>query len=220
MFQIYDMAKYLLNLEKHPEKLLGHSLSLEAQRSGDLMTFWEKWRCVEPSNPIYVERANDLRYCVPCMLHGNEGVGHRRKPVMQLSWGSLLRVSYSSLERMFLITFRPHKMYSKLNKGASAGNYVLDKLLEECARSALRASMGIETNNFKKIKMVRMMGIVRVIWMMRWKVLVLRIPTLAPPKFDLYTEVHSGLLTCKRSVLLVSLDESSQGVHERQPEDA
>ena len=147
MLRIYDMAKYLLNSEKHSEKLLGHPLSLEAEWSRDLVQFWEKWKCVEPSNPIYVERSNDLRYCVPCMLHGDEGVGHRRKPVMQLSWGSLLRVSYSSLERMFLITSCPHKMYSKLNKGASAGNFVLDRLLEECAKSALRSYMGIETSS-------------------------------------------------------------------------
>eukprot|EP00435_Cladocopium_sp_Y103_P036326 s630_g9.t1 len=86
--------------------------------------------------------------CLPCLLHGDEGVGHRRKPVMQMLWGPLLRVGLGAIHRLFLVTCCPHKYYSKYNQGTAAGNTVLDKLMVECGRSAARAYYsGIETSH-------------------------------------------------------------------------
>lgn len=146
MLKIFDMAKFLLSSERYAQKLLNSPLSQENTWTHDLMEFWEKWRIIDPTNQVFSDHAGHLHHVIPCMLHGDEGVGHRRKPVMQISFGSLLRVGKASLERMLLITSCPHKMYSKFNKGSVAGNVVLDKLMEECGRSALIAyTRGIET---------------------------------------------------------------------------
>ncbi len=154
MLKIFDTAKFLLNSEKYSEKILNYAVSQENEWSRELAVFWEKWRCIEPWNEVYSDHANELDHCIPCMLHGDEGVGHRRKPLLQLSWGSMLRIGCGSLERMFLITSCPHKMYSKFNKGSSVGNTVIDKLLEECARSALMGYTGIETNSGHRFYLV------------------------------------------------------------------
>ena len=149
------MAKFLLNHSVYSEKLLNRPVSDVDGWTHDLLVFWEKWKCVEPRHPVFTDHSHDLQTCIPCMLHGDEGVGHRRKPIMQLSWGSLLRVGKGSLQRMFLITSCAHKSYSKFNKGSSAGNIVIDRLLEECARSALHAyTHGIETRSGHKFFLV------------------------------------------------------------------
>ena len=82
-------------------------------------------------------------------------MGHRRKPVLQLSWGSLLTLGAGAIDRLFLITSCPHKCYSKLNKGTAAGNTVIDRLMTEISRSALRCYyQGIETQNHGTIRLV------------------------------------------------------------------
>lgn len=143
-----DMAKFLLNSERFSEKLLNHPVSMVDRWSTELATFWERWQCIEPDNRVYTDHANELDHCIPCMLHGDEGTGHRRKPVLQVSWGSLLRIGKGPLERMFLITSCSHKRYSRFNKGTEAGNVVIDKLLGEIAKSAVQAfADGIETGS-------------------------------------------------------------------------
>ena len=155
MLSICDMAKFLLDSERYSEKLLNHPVSRESDWTEELVKFWEKWRCLEPNNEVFKTHSNELGHCIPCMLHGDEGTGHRRKPVLQLSWGSLLRVGKNALERMFLITSCAHKMYSRFNKGSVAGNIVIDKLLEECAKSAFKAhSDGIQTRSGQRFFLI------------------------------------------------------------------
>ena len=154
MLKIFDMARFLLN-STYAEKLLNRPVSDVAGWTADLATFWRKWRVVEPNNRVFTDHGNDLDHCIPCMLHGDEGTGHRKKPLLQLSWGSMLRIGKSSLERMFLITSCSHKMYSKFNKGSEAGNIVIDKLLEEMAKSAADAyHHGIDTRSGHKFFLV------------------------------------------------------------------
>ena len=155
MLTIVDMATFLLNSETYSEKLLNRPVSDVSGWKHDLALFWEKWRTVEPSNQVFATHGHCLDHCIPCMLHGDEGTGHRKKPLFQLSWGSLLRIGKNSLERMFLITSCAHKMYSKYNKGSVAGNIVIDRLLGECAKSASKAGVnGIQTRSGHKFYLV------------------------------------------------------------------
>ena len=101
---------------------------------------------VHAEHDVFSRYGAELQRCIPCLLHGDEGVGLRRKPVLQILWGSLLRVGCGAIERFFLYTTCPHKYYSKYNAGSASGNIVIDRLLEEFARSASRAYyQGIET---------------------------------------------------------------------------
>ena len=96
---------------------------------------------VDGQHSVFTDFADpeELCRCLPCLLHGDEGVGHRRKPILQLLWGPLLRVGLGAVDRLFLITSCPHKYYSGYNEGTAAGNVVIDRLVAECARSACRA---------------------------------------------------------------------------------
>lgn len=103
---------------------------------------------VEPQHDVFDRFSTCLEWCLPCLLHGDEGVGLRRKPVMQVLWGPLLRVGLGAIHRLFLITTVPHKYYSKYNQGTAAGNPVIDKLMLECGRSASKAYYsGIKTTH-------------------------------------------------------------------------
>lgn len=145
MLKIEHTAKFLLDSACLSEKLLDTDICNVDDWKDTLTKFWERWRIVEPNNAVFTDYPAALHQCIPCFLHGDEGVGHRRKPVMQISWGSLLRVGHNALDRIFLITCCPHKLYTKYNKGSRAGNVVLDKLFEECARSALHGYCGVQT---------------------------------------------------------------------------
>ena len=144
MIKIYDMAKYLLD-SRFSTKLLNSSLE-SGKWEKDLTDFWGKFRAVNGSHEVYKVHPTSLQFCIPCVLHGDEGVGHRRKPVLQLSWGPLLRTGFNALQRLFLITSCPHVFYTEYNVGSAAGNAVIDNLLMECAASARKAfHQGIPT---------------------------------------------------------------------------
>lgn len=92
---------------------------------------------------------------MPILLHGDEGVGHRRKPVLQVSWGPILGVGQPSLKRLFLVTSCPAKLYSHLNEGIEAGNPVIDKILDAVAKSLHRCFYnGIEYGQNERIFLV------------------------------------------------------------------
>ena len=144
MIKIYDMAKYLLD-SRFSTKLLNSSLE-SGKWEKDLTDFWGKFRAVNGSHEVYKVHPTSLQFCIPCVLHGDEGVGHRRKPVLQLSWGPLLRTGFNALQRLFWITSCPHVFYTEYNVGSAAGNAVIDNLLMECAASARKAfHQGIPT---------------------------------------------------------------------------
>ena len=66
--------------------LLG-GLSLDAASVfGDtLQLFWSRYKMVEPNLPFFQEPGHDLSYCIPYALHGDEGRGAGRTPVMVVS---------------------------------------------------------------------------------------------------------------------------------------
>lgn len=110
---------------------------------------------VDKTHPVFADHGGDLERCIPCILHGDEGVGHRRKPVLQILWGSLLRLGVGAMDRLFLVTTCPHKYYSKFNQGIAAGNRVTDRLLIECGRSACRAYyQGIHVEGYGQFYLV------------------------------------------------------------------
>ena len=49
-----------------------------------LQTFWRRFRCLEPDLPFYNED-HDWRYCIPYALHGDEGRGAGKRPIMIVS---------------------------------------------------------------------------------------------------------------------------------------
>ena len=74
-------------------------------------------------------------------------MGHRRRPVLQISFGPILAIGESALNRLLMLTTCPSKLYSKYNKGMAAGNPIIDRLLREVAtslRTAYYAGVQVE----------------------------------------------------------------------------
>ena len=130
-----DFCTYLLRGRWATKMLAGHRLQDEAGWRAKFERFWEQYRSVDPQCPVFQDHGGSLGTCIPVLLHGDEGVGHRRRPVMQISFGPLLEVGKEALNRLFLLTTCPSKLCSKYNTGTAAVNPVIDRLLEEVARS-------------------------------------------------------------------------------------
>ena len=139
MLLAVDFAKVLLSGQWAPKLLAGHHLADKDAWSKAFRDFWCKYQSVNGAHPVFNDHAEELSVCIPVLLHGDEGVGHRRRPVLQLSWGPMLSIGGGSWDRLFLMTTCPCKLYAHLNKGNEAGNRILDRLFDEMARSLRRA---------------------------------------------------------------------------------
>lgn len=137
--RITDVAETLLRGPNSHRLLAGHPLSDVQDWTAAFGLFWHMFKDIQPSHCIFEHHAEELSFCVPCLLHGDEGTGHRKRPLMQLCWGPLHGVGLGSMKRLFLITAVPHKAYRMHNRGTDAGNPVLDAIFEGAARSFMQA---------------------------------------------------------------------------------
>ena len=64
----------------------GHSLNDEHGYRSMFRTFWERFEIVRPDLDIYHREGVDLSYCIPICLHGDEGRGKLRRPIMVISY--------------------------------------------------------------------------------------------------------------------------------------
>ena len=145
MLHVRHTAELLLKSRFSAKLLAGFSLEEHEQWKATFTQFWTRFRDHDGNHPIFAAGL-DVGMCVPVQFHGDEGTGHRRKPVLQLSWGTVLTQGVPALDRLFLITSCPAKLYSSLNAGIEAGNRVLDRLTEAAAKSFRNAFFaGIET---------------------------------------------------------------------------
>ena len=69
-----------------PEFLLaGHKFEAHHLWQRDFETFWHHYRLYDNGHPVF--RTNlDLKFCIPYFIHGDEGRGLARKPLMCISW--------------------------------------------------------------------------------------------------------------------------------------
>ena len=66
--------------------LLGRqSLDHATQFANTLRLFWSRFKMVEPQLPFFSEPEHNWDFSIPFMLHGDEGRGSAKKPVMVLS---------------------------------------------------------------------------------------------------------------------------------------
>ena len=83
ILQLSDWVKCIFKLGG--EFLLGGYNLERADEFGEtLQSFWHRFRCVQPDLPFYNEN-HDWRFCIPFCLHGDEGRGAGKKPIMIVS---------------------------------------------------------------------------------------------------------------------------------------
>ena len=83
ILQLSDWCASIFQLGGH--FLLGGWDLDRAEDFGEvLQVFWHRFRCHQPDLPFYKE-SHDWRYCIPFALHGDEGRGAGKRPVMVCS---------------------------------------------------------------------------------------------------------------------------------------
>lgn len=143
ILRIQDMAKEIFR--SYEEKLFA-GRSVEAAQ-GLFLRFWRTFGQVQPDSKVFeVHSKDNLRYCIPCKFHIDEGTGVRKSAVLQCSWGPVLASGAASWLRYFFWTAMGHEAYREHNMGWEWGNEVLDALMEELAKQAKSAmETGIAT---------------------------------------------------------------------------
>ena len=58
--------------------------------------FWENYRAVHPGHRVYHDHGHELQYCVPLLIHGDEGRTLRKSPVALINFQS----PFKGLNRM------------------------------------------------------------------------------------------------------------------------
>ena len=142
---IQDMANEIFR--SYEDKLLA-GRSVEAAH-GLFLRFWRTFRQLQPNSKVFqIHSQDELRFCIPCKLHIDEGTGLRKSAVLQCSWGPVLASGDASWLRYFFWTAMGHEAYTEHNVGWEWGNAVLDSLMEELAKQATSAmETGIVTKH-------------------------------------------------------------------------
>ena len=68
----------------------GHTLDNPSGFRGMFLEFWQRYRWVRPNLDIYKEDGADLSLRIPIGLHGDEGRGKLRRPLMVLSYQPMI----------------------------------------------------------------------------------------------------------------------------------
>lgn len=74
---IFENAAFLL--------LGGHRLGNAAMWQAMFESFWERYKTIRPHHELFSSN-KPLGRCIPYMVHGDEGVSHRRVPFLVESW--------------------------------------------------------------------------------------------------------------------------------------
>ena len=145
---IQDMAKEIFR--SYEDKLFAGRSVESAQ--GLFLRFWRTFRQVQPDSKVFqVHSQGELRFCIPCKLHIDEGTGLRKSAVLQCSWGPVLASGAASWDRYFFWTAMSHEAYTQHNVGLEWGNEVVDSLMVELAKqasSAMETGIAIKYGTF------------------------------------------------------------------------
>lgn len=83
-----DWAKFLL--EHHPKFLLGGWDITEKDDYTEMFArFWERYKALDEHHPIF-SSFSDFSHCIPYCVHGDEGRGKSKTPVLITSYQMLI----------------------------------------------------------------------------------------------------------------------------------
>ena len=128
-------------MRKFPEQLMGgwalHDITMF---EGELEQFWTRFKWTWPDHPVYQDHAGaDLKRCIPCRIHCDEGTGVRRTGIMQISWGPIIKRAPGSAFHCFFYSCIHSDVYKDFNQGYKGGNKTLDDVMECFVAEALDA---------------------------------------------------------------------------------
>lgn len=79
-------------LQTHPSFFLaGFGIEDASKHEEVFSSFWEKFEACEPGHPVFHEKTQDERkHCVPIAVHGDEGRGLGRQPILVISFQTVI----------------------------------------------------------------------------------------------------------------------------------
>ena len=87
VIHLSEWAAYLLNSNGYEKILLaGYELADEKNWRRTFSCFWKRYRKVRPHLELFSVPDTDLSMCIPYGLHGDEGRGKMKRPIMCLSF--------------------------------------------------------------------------------------------------------------------------------------
>ena len=127
------LAEYIANT--CPERLLG-GYNLESLSDFQLLLqhFWTAYKVVNGEHPVFEQKRDLLKNCVPIKVHTDEGTGLRKSAIYQYSWGPVIAKNMSTINRYFFFACIFHEQYRRHHAGYEIGNMVLDDLMGEMAK--------------------------------------------------------------------------------------
>ena len=133
---VRGLAEYIANT--CPERLLG-GYNLESLSGFQLLLqkFWAAYRVVNGEHPVFEQKRDLLKNCVPIKVHTDEGTGLRKSAIYQYSWGPVIPKNMSTINRYFYWACIFHEQYRHHHSGYEIGNIVLDDLMGEMAKQII-----------------------------------------------------------------------------------
>ena len=91
-FPVLYLSSWAAQLFRLGGKLLlgGFSLDDEAGYRSMFSEFWQRFRYVRPDLDIYSESNVDFSMCIPIGMHGDEGRGKLKRPVLILAYQPII----------------------------------------------------------------------------------------------------------------------------------
>ena len=105
----------------------GWSLGETGQFEGMLEDFWEKYAAIKPD--FSLAEGLEAKRCIPVALHGDEGRGKAKRPIMVLAWQPLLSWKGPELVNMGGSSMTTRLLYTVIPSETYAGEQTLQTLL-------------------------------------------------------------------------------------------
>jgi hypothetical protein len=128
VIKMSDWSQYLLSDDVRSKLLLGgHSICNTDGWQNLFAEYWENFKRINPSHPVFDKPSHTLRHCIPCSIHGDEGRGPAKAPVLCFNFQPLHAVKGHIFRSRFLTTLMPATWYKKNDE-------TMDSLLAHIAR--------------------------------------------------------------------------------------
>jgi hypothetical protein len=117
VLSLRGMLQYMMDHNHENLFLGGLKFSQRAEYSALLTSFWADYKHAHSDHPIYSHHAGALHMCVPIALHGDEGRGLRKMPILCLQTQFVLSSRPHALHSRIPYTVCPSSLYTKPNSG-------------------------------------------------------------------------------------------------------
>ena len=85
-------ARYILEVQGGQLLLAGHHISQPKLWKEALQSFWAKYEAADPDHPVFQDESlrKDLSCTIPYLLHGDEGRGRMKQPILVIAFQGVL----------------------------------------------------------------------------------------------------------------------------------